>query len=191
MRLDGLLKLIADTPAARRLLADLQQHKSSRVTVLDAARPALIAALYHQMGRPILLITARPEHASHLQEQLSAWGGGQVTVFPEPDTLPYQQVTSDDAAEIERLRVLSLLAGRIDRDNMPLVVASAPALMHKVSSVEGFSSAWHRLETGMDIPPRQLLEKWQQIGYRRVDTVSRTGEMSQRGGILDVYPPTG
>ena len=44
-----------------------------RVAVPDAARPYVAAALYHGLRLPVLVVTARPESARKLHEQLATW----------------------------------------------------------------------------------------------------------------------
>ncbi len=65
--------LIGDMPAYRRLLADLRHGKKGDAVVLEAARAYLVAALHRDLGRPLLLVTARPEHARKLHEQFQNW----------------------------------------------------------------------------------------------------------------------
>ncbi|HEX79221.1 MAG TPA: DEAD/DEAH box helicase, partial [Dehalococcoidia bacterium] len=193
MKLGGILKLIEEMPAYRRLLADLRRRQRGTVDVLDAAKPYVIAALYRELELPLMVITAQPENARRMQEQVSAWcGSKRVMLFPEPDALPYQHVVTDSTTGLERMQVLSALAGKGNGDGRePLVIASAPALIQKVIPFNSFTSAWHTVEVGMDIEPKRLLQRWQAIGYEREAIVEVPGTMSQRGGILDVYPPTG
>ena len=71
--LSKLLKLIEPVPDFRRLLEGLKQRRDSTVVVLDAARPYLVAAMYASLKLPMLLVTAQPENAKKLHEQLLSW----------------------------------------------------------------------------------------------------------------------
>ncbi len=192
MELTGLLQLISEMPDYSRLAADLRRRQGGTgVAVLDAAKPYLIVVLYRELRLPVLVVTAQPASGRRLQEQISAWcGSDHVRLFPEPDALPYQSVITDASTELERIQVLSALTGNGLDGEIPLVIASASALMQKVTPFGDFTSAWHTVKLGMDVEPRQLLERWQAIGYRREGIVEVPGTMSQRGGILDIYPPT-
>ncbi len=187
-----LLRLIEEMPAYRRLSAKLQQPDDDiRAAVLDAAKPYLIAALYHSLKRPILAVTAQPENGKKLYEQLSTWcHSRQIKLFPEPDTLPYQRVASDTSTELERLQVLSALTDIAPNTDAPLVVASAPAFMQKTTPHSDFTSSCHTIKVGMDIEPLQLLSRWEAMGYRVESMVEVPGTMSHRGGIVDIYPPS-
>lgn len=194
MQLDlaQLLHLIEEMPAYRQLVAKLRQSNgNSRVAVLDAAKPYLIAALYQSWRLPMLVVTAQPENCKKLYEQLLTWcSSGQVKLFPEPDALPYQRIASDASTELERLQALSALA-KIDRDqNAPLVVASAPAFIQKITPYKDFTSTCHTIKLGMDIEPFKLLSQWQAMGYRMENIVEVPGTISHRGGIIDIYPLT-
>jgi len=190
--LTQLLHLIEEMPTYCQLVARLRQPNGSpRVAVLDAAKPYLIAALYHSLRRPIFVVTAQPEDGKKLYEQLLTWcHSSQIKLLPEPDSLPYQRVASDTSTELERLQVLSALANIEPTADAPLVVASAPALMQKTTPHSNFTSASHTIKEGMNIEPLKLLSQWQAMGYRVESIVEVPGTMSRRGGIVDIYPPS-
>ncbi|MBI4187124.1 MAG: transcription-repair coupling factor [Chloroflexi bacterium] len=195
MDLTGLLGLIEEMPAYRRLTAELrQQEDGAGAAVLSAARPYLIAALYRSLRRPVLVVTAQPEDSKRLHEQLLAWcDSARVRLLPEPDALPYQRIATDTSTETERVQALSALGERdsgAPAAEPPLVVSSAPALMHRVAAHGDFVSAFHAVAVGMRVEPLRLLQKWEAMGYRLEDVVEVPGAVSHRGGIVDVYPPT-
>jgi transcription-repair coupling factor (superfamily II helicase) len=99
-------------PAYRGLVEKLGKREGDTVVALGAARPYLVAALYESLRVPVILVTAQPENAKKLHEQLSSWcGAGQIILFPEPDVLPYERLTPDTSTGTERVQVLSALAG--------------------------------------------------------------------------------
>jgi transcription-repair coupling factor (superfamily II helicase) len=194
MQLDltQLLHLVEEMPTYRQLADELKrQNGNTRVVVLDAAKPYLVAALYQSLRLPMLVVTAQPENSKKLYEQLLTWcASSRLRLFPEPDALPYQRIASDASTELERIQALSALA-KIDRDqNPPLIVASAPAFMHKITPYRDFTSTSHTIKAGMDIEPFKLLSKWEAMGYRVENIVELPGTISHRGGIIDIYPPT-
>ena len=187
LNLSQLLHLAGEVPAYRQLSSALKSKRGARAVVLDAARPYLIAALYHSLELPILIVTAQPENSKKLYEQLSTWcGSAPVKLLPEPDTLPYERATSDTTTELERIQVLSALAG----GEPQIVIASGPAFMWKVVPHALFAAAVHTIKQGMDIEPAGLLRRWQAIGYRLENLTQVPGTVSHRGGIIDIYPTT-
>ena len=47
-----------------------------------------------------------------------------------------------------------------------------------------------RLVAGDDADPEDVITRLVEIGYARVEMVSKRGELAVRGGLLDVFPPT-
>ncbi len=190
--LTQLLKLINETAAYRQLVKELSQSdKSHTVMVLDAAKPYLIAALYQSLRRAVFVITAQPEDAQNLHEQLSTWlSTATPRRLPEPDTLPYQHISSDATTEIERLQVLSALTGVNGNPDTTLVITSVMALTQKIVSRHDFTTIYHKLKMGQEIEPLSLLKRWQMMGYRLENMVEIPGTVSHRGGIVDIYPPS-
>ncbi|MCJ7769053.1 MAG: DEAD/DEAH box helicase, partial [Dehalococcoidales bacterium] len=191
MKITSLLNLATEMPAYRRLMEELKQPGgSASISVLDAAKPYIMAAVYKELGLPVLLVTAQPENSRRLQEQIAAWANIPAVLFPEPVALPYQRTVSDSSMVMERIQVLSLLANPELNKEPPLVVVSAHAIMQKVADIHHFTSAWHKVRLGMDIEPLSLIHRWQGMGYKLENVVEVPGNISRRGGIVDIYPPT-
>ena len=192
LNLTQLLPLIEKVPVYRQLIDELKQPNASRrVAVLEAAKPYLIAAIYHCQRLPILVVTTQPENSKKLYEQLLTWyASTQVKLFPEPDALPYQRIASDISTELERIQVLSALVKTEPTSDAPLVVTSAPAFMQKITPCHDFIATSHTIRPRMEAEPFKLLSRWEAMGYRRENIVEVPGTVSHRGGIIDIYPPT-
>ncbi len=191
--LTSLLPLIDDIPSFRQILAGLQNGSSAAVSVIESARPFLIAAVSNHLQVPVLVVTGQPEKAKQLFEQVMVWHpGGSIKLFPEPETLPYERFATDNITEIERIQVLAALAGFTASGRQPgplLVIASAAALMPKTISPDVLKNASYEVKTGMTVGPFDLIARCQSIGYRVEATVDVPGTVSHRGGIVDVFPP--
>lgn len=161
---------------------------SARVTLVDSARPLLIATLWQQAKRRSLVITPRAEAARQLYDQVSFYTGDDplVQLLPEPDFLPYERLVSDRATVQQRMRVLVSLAG----NQAPLVIASVYAAAAKTIPPEEIRRSTVNIARGARVDLLDLLRRWQVMGYRMEPTVEVPGFMSRRGGILDIYPPT-
>jgi transcription-repair coupling factor (superfamily II helicase) len=180
-------------PAYGELLQEIKkQGETGDVSLLNAAKPYLIASLYQDLKIPLIVITAKADNASRLKDQLVAWCGADsnIDLFPEPDTLPYQRVTSDNFNEAEKIRLLSGLLKYQKSNPPPLIIMSAQSLMQKVTPLEDFRSSLHTIRLGMQVEPYELLKKWQLLGYKSESIVELPGSMSHRGGIVDIYPLT-
>jgi transcription-repair coupling factor (superfamily II helicase) len=195
MNLSCLLSLLKDVPAYTQLAGELSTAKGEhKAVILDAAKPYLIAALCAELSLPTMVVTAQPETARRLHEQLRAWCSPSVELhrLPELDFLPYDrsQVSTASYQMVERLRALATLALYEESGKPPLVVTSALAIMGKTVPHGDFAAACHILKPGMAVEPMELLRRWQGIGYEMEDIVELPGQMSRRGGIIDVFPPS-
>ena len=105
LNLSGLLSLIKDKPSYRDLIEGLRAQDTAQrfppstpypltLSLLSAARPYLIAALQRDLGRPLVVVTARPERANQLYSQLRLWSARPESVlrFPEHNALPYEHI---------------------------------------------------------------------------------------------------
>ena len=124
--LRGLFPLLMEEPRYKEWVTAVKKGspRASRLSVIEAARPYLIASLFDGVKRPILLITSQAEKARDLAEQLALWlGDNEVQLFPQPELLPYQRAAVDRATELETIRVISNLAGLPQKK--PLVIRRA------------------------------------------------------------------
>ncbi len=206
MNLAGLLPLIQSAPAYRRLV-DAIERESPRATVgvgggevlgvIQPARPFLVAALYQELRRPLILLAARAERVGYWVEQLRVWTGSDAILpFPEPDPLPYERVPWTRETVIDRLTALTALltwkVGHSEVDPLPeppLIVASARALMHKTLPVREFRQGLRDYRRGQELHLQRMLDSWVAHGYRPETVVEEPGTFSRRGGLIDVYPP--
>ncbi|MGA2671479.1 MAG: transcription-repair coupling factor [Dehalococcoidia bacterium] len=216
MNLSCLLALLKEVPAYRQLVGELSTAKGEhKAIILDAAKPYLIAALYEELDLPFMVVTGQPESARKLHEQLRVWCSplAELHRLPELDFLPYDssQLSTVSYQMVERLRALAALAlyqsshpsprllqhtvPRNDKqegtrvDKPPLIVTSALAIMSKTIPRKDFMAACHILKPDMAAEPLELLRRWQSLGYEVEDVVEVPGQMSKRGGIIDVFPP--
>jgi transcription-repair coupling factor (superfamily II helicase) len=202
VNLCGLLPLLQGVTAYQQLAEAIDGELAGKISdpppvqalgVLSAARPYLLAALYRQLGRPVLLLTARAERVNHWIDQLRTWTGAEaVYPFPEPDALPYERVPWARETVSDRLTSLTALLrwkGVEGDGEPPLVVASARAFMHKTLPVREFRLGLRDYRQGQEIDLQRTLDTWVANGYRPETVVEEPGSFSRRGGLIDVFPP--
>jgi transcription-repair coupling factor (superfamily II helicase) len=92
----------------------------------------------------------------------------------------------------DRLRVLEALrTWKADKgDQPPLVVAPIKALMQPTLDPQTLAAVMCTVTVGDERDPRELIEHWTNLGYTNVAAVEAPGEVSGRGGIIDIFPFT-
>ncbi len=107
-----------------------------------------------------------------------------VLTFPSHEVDPYRGMTPHVGVTSARARALHALATGTAR----VVIASAPALLPRVTSPTRLMNASIDLKPGNEIAPQDLGELLADAGFRREDPADEHGEFAVRGGILDVFP---
>ena len=107
-----------------------------------------------------------------------------VLHYPSHEVDPYRGMTPHVGVTSARARALHAMVQGTAR----VVVASAPALLPRVSPPTRLMNASIDLKPGHEIAPTDLGELLVDAGFRREDPADEHGEFAVRGGILDVFP---
>jgi len=190
MHLHGLLPILRDADEYRWVRSMLAPDGSScRLGLMQAATPYFLASLQQDAAVPICLVVADPERAAGMAEELERWlaPGAEVRRLAEPD-FPCAGDAAG-AAAVARSELAGLLSLRHHPYPHIIVVTSVLALVGAMASPAAVAARTIDLRRGSEAKPLDLLLSLERGGYERVEYVSRHGEMSARGGIVDVFPP--
>ena len=163
--------------------------------VMRSARLPLLAALQHDLKRPVLLLTNRSDRALALADELPFWSPSIIRqVFPAPNPLFYEIAAWASTTRRDRLQALAMLAsyhlpGIPRPEKPPVIVAPLRAVMTRTLPRRDFLLSSKLIKVGQTLIIESLIRSWVDIGYRAVDTVLEAGQFSRRGGILDIWTP--
>ena len=110
--------------------------------------------------------------------------GRAVLPFPSPEVDPYRGIAPHLDVASARARALTALAQGTAR----LVIASAPALLPRVSSTSRVLRASLELVVGGISSPTALGDLLADAGFLPEDPVDQHGEFCVRGGVVDFFP---
>ena len=181
------LTIIRSALAFPRLRAFLAERRPLSLTVPDAAKAVLVAALAQTWGHPVLLLTPRQQRAGLLAEELAVWMGDaqRVLTFPERDNLPFERFAPAPETVRQRLRTaLALSAG-----SPCVIVASGIALAQRTLSGEELRRGTQQVAPGRRLEIDAFLRELAALGYSIEPLVQEPGQVSRRGGIIDVFAP--
>ena len=152
----------------------------NRTRIKDLQAPRRIRAyLAANAERPVLLLAGSEEAAERYAKDVRCFTDEPFVHLPSRGVL-YGEVFSPPVVHVgERQRSLSSLSGA------RIVVAGPLALMERTPLYEPL-----RLEGGVEMELDDCLARLVELGYERVDRISRHGEFTVRGGIVDVFPST-
>src|SRR5688572_19841062 len=121
---------------------------------------------------------------SHLEGLSAAAAERAVLALPSQEVDPYRGMATHLEVASARARALHGLAAGTAR----IVVASARALLPRLSDPARLRDAGFTIAPGDEIGPQDLGEKLVIAGFSPEDPVDEHGEFCVRGGVLDFYP---
>ena len=109
---------------------------------------------------------------------------GAVKPFPSLQIDPYRTIAPHFGVASARAAALHAIANGTAK----VVVASAAALLSRLSAPDNLEAAAIELRNGMDLDPVVLGDLLVDAGFTREDPVDEHGEFCVRGGIVDFFP---
>jgi len=106
-------------------------------------------------------------------------------LFPQWETLPYDEIPPHPEIVRERVRVLfSLLKGE-----EAVIVSSIKALMQKVLAPDDLKGSVFSISVGEEVDRDRFIRFLREGGYTSARIVEERGDFSVRGAIIDLYTP--
>ena len=192
-------------PFVRELLADLEncvpfervrRHLSAgsgrrRVSGLTFTARALYLPLFARAAHaPCLVLVADNKAAEALHAAIlsacaltGALDPESVLRFPAHDVLPFENLSPHPEIQESRAATLWKIASGTAR----LVIAPVEAACMRLFPRDHYAALALHLKRGEEYLPDMLVEHLLSVGYTRVDVVEMPGQVTLRGGILDVY----
>jgi transcription-repair coupling factor (superfamily II helicase) len=174
----------------RHLAAGAGRRRVSGLTA--TARALYLPYFVKASDAPALVLVsdnkaAEALHAAALAacELSGALDADEVLRLPAHDVLPFENLSPH--GEIQEQRAAALW--KIASGGVKLVIAPVEAACMRVFGRDYYAALALRLRSGEEHIPEMLVEHLLQVGYTQVDVVEMPGQVSVRGGILDVYGP--
>ncbi len=116
-----------------------------------------------------------------------------ILPFPAWDCLPYDRMSPTPGIVAQRMYALTRLNGfKAQKPEKPiLILTTANAMAQKVPPRAVISEGLLSLKPGQTQDITRLEKYFLDQGYTRVSTVADRGEFAVRGGLLDVFSPSG
>jgi len=168
------------------------EHGFCLTGLVTGSRALVVGLLVARTGNPAMIVLPDDAAVETFRRDLSALAPllgldpQRIVTMPALDADPYGAIPPHPEVLRERTVALDQLLG----DAVDVLLLPVRSLLQWLPSTEEWSS-WHRVVAeGANLPPDRFVLETLGLGYRRVDTVSAPGEVSRRGGIVDIYPPS-
>ncbi|QYK57174.1 MAG: transcription-repair coupling factor [Fimbriimonadaceae bacterium] len=150
------------------------------------ARPLWAAALYRHSPCKLLVVASSYERALHWQARLTLCGvpGDQVRLLPSGQSALFEDAAPETVALSDRIGAVKSLT----EPEPGIVVATAASALERTLPAELLESAFLSVRVGDQADPLEVVRRLQVLGYELAEPVRVPGQVSRRGGILDVFP---
>lgn len=156
--------------------------------LVGSSRQVLIAALHRELGQPVLVSTHNMFSAQKLVEDLKELlPEERVLLYPANELMITEMAAASPETMAQRIQALNRMAGGFDG----IVIAPFAGLRKLLPAKAALASAPLPIRVGEELDLAAFLERMVELGYERVERVENKGEMSVRGGIVDLYPMVG
>jgi transcription-repair coupling factor (superfamily II helicase) len=150
-----------------------------------SSRQTAMAALFQETKRPICVVTHNMFQAQKVYEDLvELVSPEQALLYPANELIGSELAIASPEMLAQRIHVYNRLA----QGFTGILVVPFAGLRRLVVPAHVWKEAQITLRAGDEIDVEKFLQQLIELGYERVDLVERKGEMSIRGGIVDVYP---
>ncbi|MBL7649667.1 MAG: transcription-repair coupling factor [Candidatus Hydrogenedentes bacterium] len=170
----------------------LKRKDTPRVEVVGpwgSGKSILALQVAATLKTPLLFITSGRLEAEGIHDDLCTFAGeDQAALFPAWEVLPTDTMSPADDIVAERMNTLKRLSKALD-DGQPLfAVAPLRSLLQYVVNRKRLNEDSLTLKTGEEHDLDNLLARFIAMGYTREAMVEHRGDISVRGGIVDVFP---
>ena len=167
------------------LLTAPRPGERTRAGPFHGSSDALAIAELAGSVRPLLVVSADASSAQRLKTELAFFAPALKTcVFPDWETLPYDQFSPHADLVSERLATLyEMMRGTFDVAIVPVTTA-----LTRLMPVEYLAANTFFFKQGGKLSPDELRRQCTIAGYTHVTQVVAPGEYSFRGGLIDIFP---
>ncbi len=187
--LQALIEAFSKDPDLQSVVAGVKAGMKEQLVsgLSGSSRQMVLAALFDEIKRPMLIVTHNMFSAQKIAEDLQeALTPDRVLLYPANELVAAESAVSSPETLAQRIDVLM----RCAQGFSGVVVAPFSGVRRFLPAPEVMAEARIRIEDGGTLAVDEFMLRMIEMGYERVERVESKGEMSLRGGIVDFYPMT-
>ncbi|MBN2018566.1 MAG: transcription-repair coupling factor, partial [Candidatus Cloacimonetes bacterium] len=171
----------------KRLHTFMHSPGDIRISGLNSSAKALaLSYIFDISKKSIVLVTENDSIAQHLYDDLDVLiGKKDIYHLAGYELLPYEPFSPRKTVQLERSNTLSAAVN----NQKGTYIVSLRELLRKIAHPEIFRKYLLTLEKDYEYSIDAILSHLVSAGYQHTSQVTQPGEISKRGGILDIYSP--
>lgn len=147
-------------------------------------------AVYYALGSvrntqaaPLFVVTKNDSEARRIADELSAFFDCEILWYPKPNINFHDLEAESSDVRAYRMKVINAVL----HNNNVIVVTTPDGIMTPLSAKEYVKEFY--IEVGSVIDVNEFSAQMVSLGYETSNMVDGKGQMSIRGGIIDIFPP--
>ena len=171
-------------------------YDQTLISLPRSVRLPFISSIYQNLNKTVLFITSKSDRLKSMFAEFGFWGrDADQYSFSEPDPLFYENFSWSPGVRFDRLDVLSSLVnahipGRAENAQPAVIFTSVKSLMTKTAPRREFILNSTTITKNKSYTLADLTKQLVKANYQPTEIVTRGGQFSRRGGILDIWPST-
>ena len=186
------IRSLISAAAQARSLQPTRELIASELFAPSKTQAIVLASMLRSSAKPLMVIAATGRQVEELATSLSELVDDlEVIDFPAWETLPHERLSPSPETVGKRISALHRIAQlEKKKSTTPTVILMSirSALQPLISGILDYQPL--TLKQGREYLLPELTLKLIEFAYERVDLVTKRGEFSVRGGIVDIFPTT-
>ena len=168
----------------------LIKYRESKINLVGRAIGPSLAVLIvdciNQSDGNWLVIARNLSQAEKLKKEIEFFCGNKypVDLFPEWETLPYDNFSPHKSIISQRLKVLALTQELSKR----VIIVTPPALLNRLPPIEYITTQTLILKKNQYLDHEKFINRLIESGYTSVTQVEDYAEFTKRGSLVDLFP---
>lgn len=140
--------------------------------------------VYNKKDSNVLVVTSSIYEANKLYDSLINYNKN-VYLYQMDDFIASESAISSPELMINRIETLNSI---VFDNTKKIVITNLMGLLRFLPTLDNYKNSLINIEKNMDIDKNELYKKLCINGYNTSSLVTKTGEISNRGYILDIFP---
>ena len=163
---------------------EIKDGLTNVVGLTEELQSVYINDIYKKHDKNILVITSSLYEANKLYSSLSMYTSN-LYLFPMDNFITTEASIGSPELEVNRLETLNSISQSKDKN---IVITNLMGLLRFLPTKEKYINSIIKVEVGKEYNKEKLYRDLCINGYKTSTLVTRTGEISNRGYILDIFP---
>jgi len=152
--------------------------------VVGSLKSIILAHIFEKTSRPVVYISCEESQAESIKNDLELLVTQEkLTYFPAKEIFPHKKIASDSNIQSQRMESIEKLI----EDNHAIVISSARGIARKVTALSEFKKNRIHFRVSKIIDFNAVVQKLIDLGFERQPMVEIHGDLSVRGGIIDIF----